>query len=71
MHPNEYRKRLNVRGAAEYTGLSKAYLDKARVSGNGPPYYMIGRRVVYAFDDLDAWIAQHRRTSTSDRGPAK
>jgi hypothetical protein len=63
---NERRKMLNVREAADYIRLSKSFLDKARVSGDGPAYLLIGRRIVYDRDDLDNWAAKHRRGSTSD-----
>jgi predicted DNA-binding transcriptional regulator AlpA len=58
-------KTLNVSDAAKHLGLSKSYLDKARVSGNGPSYIKLGRRVVYQPSDLDAWLASNRRRSTT------
>jgi len=60
---------LNDAQAAEYIGMSVAYLKKCRVSGQtgnstpGPVFYRMGRRAVrYSRDDLDQWIAK-RRTS--------
>jgi predicted DNA-binding transcriptional regulator AlpA len=50
----------DVRVAARHTGLSKSWLDKQRALGAGPPYFKIGRRVVYRLADLDAWMAKHR-----------
>ena len=47
--------------------MSKSYLNKLRVIGGGPTYVKIGRRVIYDTNDLDAYLARHRRTSTSDR----
>lgn len=60
-----HRKRLDTPQAADYLGLGKSTLDKLRVSGGGPTYIKIGKRVVYDPADLDAWFAQHRRSSTS------
>jgi predicted DNA-binding transcriptional regulator AlpA len=60
------RKKLNTPQAAEYLGLGKSTLDKLRVTGGGPAYIKIGKRVVYDPADLDAWFAKHRRTSTSE-----
>jgi predicted DNA-binding transcriptional regulator AlpA len=57
---------LNVDQAAAYCGVSKSYLDKARLTGEGPPFYKIGRRVLYAVADLSAWLAERRRYSTSE-----
>jgi excisionase family DNA binding protein len=61
------RRMLRTREAAAYTGLAKSTLEKLRVHGGGCPYIRLGRVVVYDPDDLDAWLAAHRRTSTSDR----
>ena len=59
------RPRLDTPGAATYLGLGKSTLDKLRLTGGGPVFSKFGRRVVYDPDDLDAWSAQLRRTSTS------
>jgi predicted DNA-binding transcriptional regulator AlpA len=55
---------IRVQEAAKHTGLSKSTLDKLRVFGGGPHYLKIGRAVVYSTDDLDAWLASKRRSST-------
>jgi len=60
------RPKLRTRQAAAYTGLAKSTLEKLRVHGGGSPYMRIGRVVLYDPDDLDVWLAAHRRTSTSD-----
>lgn len=62
------RPMMRTRDAATYTGLAKSTLEKLRVNGGGCPYIRIGRVVVYDPNDLDKWLAEHRRTSTSDRG---
>lgn len=56
--------------AAEYLGLSPATLETLRTRGGGPPFVKLGRRVVYRREDLDAWIAERLRRSTSDQGEA-
>ncbi|HEY8595152.1 MAG TPA: helix-turn-helix domain-containing protein [Devosiaceae bacterium] len=61
------RRMLRTREAAAYTGLAKSTLEKLRVSGEGAPYIRIGRAVLYDQDDLDTWLAAHRRRSTSDQ----
>jgi predicted DNA-binding transcriptional regulator AlpA len=60
------RKKLDTVEAADYLGLGKSTLDKLRLTGGGPAFYKVGARVVYEPADLDAWIAQHKRRSTSD-----
>ena len=61
---------VNTKGASELTSLSASQLNKLRVFGGGPEYVKIGRSVLYEISALEAWIAKHRRTSTSDRGEA-
>ena len=62
------RPKLRTPDAATYTGLAKSTLEKLRVSGDGCAFIRIGRAVLYDPDDLDAWLASHRRKSTSDHG---
>lgn len=61
-----HRRKMRTREAATYTGLAESTLEKLRVHGGGCPYMRVGRVVVYDPDDLDAWLASHRRSSTSD-----
>jgi excisionase family DNA binding protein len=60
-------KYLHTESAASYLGLSKSTLEKGRISGNGPPFRKLGRRVLYTISDLDAWADNCRRQSTSER----
>lgn len=53
-------------GASRHTGLSISTLQKARVTGAGPRYCKLGRRVVYRIADLDEWMSMHRVGSTSE-----
>jgi len=55
---------LRVKAAAQYIGVSKSFLDKARCYGGGPTFFKIGAAVIYAKADLDAWMAERRATST-------
>ena len=59
-------RRLSVKGASDYTGLSCSTLNKLRCSGEGPRFAKIGRRVVYDVVDLNSWLAKHLKMSTSD-----
>ncbi len=55
--------------AASYLCLSTSILAKFRMHGTGPTYSIAGARiVVYDIADLDAWLNQRRRRSTSDGG---
>jgi predicted DNA-binding transcriptional regulator AlpA len=59
---------LDAQKAADWTGLSTSTLAKLRLTGHGPAYAKLGRRVVYRIDDLEAWIDTHRHKSTSEYG---
>ena len=68
MTTNSNSSLLDAQKAADWTGLSTSTLAKFRVSGNGPTYAKLGRRVVYRIDDLEAWVEAHRFKSTSEYG---
>lgn len=65
-HPDPSQARVNVEGAAVLTGLSVSTLNKLRLTGEGPDYLKLGRRVAYDVADLNAWLASKRRRSTSE-----
>jgi hypothetical protein len=52
--------------AASFLNLSPRTLEKLRVVGGGPTFSKLGRRVVYAREDLQSWATAKRRASTSD-----
>jgi len=66
----EAKRMLIAEDAAAYLGLATQTLAKLRLSGDSPPYFKVGRRVLYERDELDAWLAQRKRRSTSDTGGA-
>jgi predicted DNA-binding transcriptional regulator AlpA len=61
----------DTRGQAQRIGMKPKTLDNWRSKGGGPPYLKLGSRVIYDDDEVDAWLAARRRTSTSDPGPAE
>ncbi len=61
---------LSTIAAAEYLSLSPATLETLRTRGGGPPFVKLGRRVVYRREDLEAWLRERMRRSTSDPGQA-
>ena len=59
--------------AAELLGVSPRTLQKWRVTGEGPAFIKLGKRVGYTRADLDAHVERSRRASTSgavDAAPA-
>jgi predicted DNA-binding transcriptional regulator AlpA len=57
---------LTALEAAKFLGLAPSTLAKLRLSGNGPVYCKLGRRVVYRGHDLEAWLESHIARNTSD-----
>ena len=57
---------LTVQEAAAYLRLSKSFLDKARLTGTGPAFVRLGRKILYRPQDMDDWVRQRRYGSTSE-----
>jgi predicted DNA-binding transcriptional regulator AlpA len=69
LSPKPQTRVLRTPAAAEYVGLSDSTLEKFRLTGDGPKFVRIGVRAVgYRIEDLDAWLAERVRRSTSDTG---
>tara|TARA_R110002049_G_scaffold67291_2_gene174777 strand:+ start:1530 stop:1766 length:237 start_codon:yes stop_codon:yes gene_type:complete len=56
---------LPVAEAADYLGLSKQQLDLWRMKGGGPAFHRVGRKCLYAVDDLRAFMAGLRQEPLS------
>lgn len=57
--------------AADVLDVSERFLEERRWKGGGSPYVRLSSRAVrYRLSDLEAWIADRVRTSTSDPGPS-
>lgn len=62
-------KLLHTAQAANYLGVSKAFLERDRWAGARIPFIKVGSRAVrYRQADLDAYLDQQVRRSTSDTG---
>jgi predicted DNA-binding transcriptional regulator AlpA len=57
---------LTAEEAAKVLGLAASTLAKLRLSGNGPVYCKLGRRVVYRREDLAVWLESRVARDTSD-----
>lgn len=56
---------LSVAEAAAYLGMSRSWLTKTRLTGNGPVATVIGRRVLYTPQALAAFVASRQQANTS------
>ena len=59
---------IDPKQASQISKLAVQTLAIYRIRGTGPAYVKLGSRIFYRRDELESWIAQHRRTSTSDIG---
>jgi predicted DNA-binding transcriptional regulator AlpA len=58
---------LTANDAANRLRLSRSWLAKARMRGDGPPYVKLGRLVRYGESTLAKWAWSRTRLSTSER----
>lgn len=56
---------LNTADAAAYMGVSQDFLKRARITGKGPVYAKIGKKVIYRLRDLDAFVEKNIRLHNS------
>ena len=61
-------RKLSVQEAARFLGLSVSTLNKMRLSGTGPCFLKLGRRVLHDVRDLESWATDRKRSSTSEGG---
>lgn len=52
---------LSEKDVAAIAGVSVSWLQKLRLTGDGPTYHKLGKAVRYAEQDVRAWIAAQRR----------
>lgn len=57
---------LNTPQTAKYLGVSTHALVKWRITGYGPKFCKLGRRILYRRREIDDWISGKIRRSTSD-----
>ena len=56
--------RMDTRNAAQYLGLEEKTLAMKRTDGTGPRFIKRGR-IFYFKEDLDAWINECKRASST------
>jgi hypothetical protein len=59
-------RRMSVADTATYLNLSQSTLNKMRLTGSGPVYSKLGRRVLYELCDINDWTARNKRRHTSE-----
>jgi predicted DNA-binding transcriptional regulator AlpA len=64
VHPDG---RMDRKNAAIYLGFAPKTLADWATKGTGPKYVMVGGRVFYFREDIDAWIGSQPRSPGSSR----
>lgn len=62
-------KYLTAAEAAIYMRVEVGTAAKWRCSGNGPKFTRAGRKILYAVQDLESFLTNRTRRSTSERPP--
>jgi len=60
---------LDTHDVATLIGASPRTIETWRVRGGGPRFVRVGRLARYRRSDVDAWIAERIRASTSATSP--
>jgi hypothetical protein len=60
------RKLVSSRVVGDLRGIPEGRLNKWRCTGEGPPFYKLGKSVRYDLDEVDIWLEGQRRSSTSE-----
>lgn len=63
MNASEY---VDTTQLARHTGIAASTWNKRRVTGDSPRWSKIGARVIYRLADVEKWIEERARRSTSD-----
>ena len=66
MAKSDFDSLLTVSGAAEFLQLSESWLNKARISGDGPRFIKMGRSVRYSLQALEEFKRANARGSTAE-----
>ncbi len=55
----------DVHECSRSLGVSTSTLARWRVTGEGPTFHKIGRRVMYQVVEVEGWVQRHAFSSTS------
>ncbi len=66
MTKSDFDRLLTVSEAAEFLQLSESWMNKARISGDGPRFIKMGRSVRYSLHALEEFKRANSRGSTSE-----
>ena len=60
------QQQLQPKTLAERLGVTEGYLAKLRLTGGGPRFTKLGRKVVYDPTDVQSWLDERKAHSTSE-----
>ncbi|MEO4043635.1 hypothetical protein AAFN47_18720 [Hoeflea sp. CAU 1731] len=59
------RPKYRTKPTSDHYGIPEQTLNNWRCTGDGPPFYKVGRIVLYDWCEVDDWLKAKRRASTS------
>jgi hypothetical protein len=59
---------VDDRELAKRTPISRAGWQRWRIQGKGPPYYVVGKRRLYKWSEVEAWFEAQRTMPKSTIG---
>jgi predicted site-specific integrase-resolvase len=62
---DDAKKYLTPEEAGRFIGAAVQTMARWRCEGGGPPFIRVGRKIMYAAEDLTAWMNARRMASTS------
>lgn len=65
MTESQVQEFLSTKAVSGWTGIPAETLRYYRHRGEGPTSFKLGRRVVYARQDVEAWIVEQRAATQS------
>ena len=62
---DDAKKYLTPKETSRFIGVAVQTLARWRCAGGSPPFIRVGRKIMYAVEDLTAWMNARRVASTS------
>jgi predicted DNA-binding transcriptional regulator AlpA len=63
----DFERLLTEKDVADLLQVSRSWLAKARMRGDGPPFVMVGRSIRYTGPGIRQWTRSCQRFSTSEQ----
>lgn len=59
---------MSIKEVAAYVGITEGHLYNMRTRRQGPPYFKVGKKVVYRLKEVELWLQGQRHDPEKDYG---